>query len=91
MADEEIQKHAQVNLAARNTILEAIRESVTKERGLSLVGVGTIAGALKDLAATDLYSKGGSGDNYSKNTKLEAFDQNELIRTVEGIRDVLKK
>lgn len=90
MADEQ-STHSEINLAVRNSILQAIKESVSKERGASLVGVGGLAGAINDLAATDLYTKGSVGDNYAKNTKREIFDPSDVMRAVDNIRDVIKR
>jgi hypothetical protein len=74
MSDEKMTKHEALNMDARNSILEAIRVSVSKEKLLDLERAGSIATALDSLAARNLYSKGPTGNNYSKNTQRVAFD-----------------
>ncbi len=78
MSDEKMTKHGALNIDARNSILEAIRASVSKEKLLNLESAGSIATALDSLAARNLYSKGPTGDNYSKNTQRVGFDN--LVR-----------
>lgn len=91
MADDEQSDHTEANLAVRNAILAAIKTSIAAERAVNLSSIGGLAGAVNDLATTDLYSKGPPDNNYSKNTKRTAFDPRELVLGVDAVRKVLKE
>lgn len=90
MAEDINKKHTDANLSVRNAILEAIKANLVAEKAVNVSTVGSLAGAINALAATDLYSKGPPDNNYSKNSKREAFDRSEVIRNVEDIRGILK-
>ena len=78
MADETMAKHAILNLEVRNSILK-VDQDVNRERKIrQSKQCWQHFRCAGEFAATDLYSKGGSGDNYSKNTKLKSFDETRI-------------
>jgi len=74
MSEKEMKKHGTLNVTVRNSILDAIKRNIETEKNVNLSNLGDLSGALDQLAARDLYSKGSTGDNYSKNTKRVGFD-----------------
>lgn len=75
MAEEKLTKRAELSLAVKSSILEAIQATIEREKELSASRLGGIADVVQSLADIDLYGKNTPGDGYAKNTtQLERGD-----------------
>lgn len=90
MADDKtLEQQLELTNSVKSSILEAIKRNLETEKRSSIGDLGKITGAITDLAARDLYSKGPPDNNYSKNTqnRMPGID---VIRTIDEISAVIK-